>query len=71
MYVCTCNDEDKFFALSIVPKLRGIGERYKSLAQIQTLQVLAKYEPLGQEVSYQFMPPIQGLGMASHSQIRK
>ena len=59
------------FALSIVPKLRRIGERYKSLAQIEILQVLAKFEASGQEVSYQFMPPIQGLGMASHSQLRK
>ena len=66
-HISTGNDEDKLFALSIVPKLRRIGER--SLSQIVILQVLAKFKPLGQEVSYQFVPPVQRLGMASHSQI--
>ena len=41
--------------------MRRIGEKYKSLAQIDISQVLAKFEPLGQEVSYRFVPSIQGL----------
>ena len=43
--ISTSNDEDKLVALSTVLKLRRIGERYKSLAQIEILQVLAKFEP--------------------------
>ena len=38
------DDEDVLFSRSIVPKLRRISPRLKSLAQIQILQVIAQYE---------------------------
>lgn len=38
------DDEDMFFARSIVPKLRRISPRLKSLAQMQILQVITQYE---------------------------
>ena len=63
--ISTSNDEDKLFASSIVPKVGKIGERYKSMAQIEILQVLAKFEPLGQDVSYRVCATYSRVSMGS------